>query len=210
MEDLGLFRAGMYHLLKHSHEVKLLANVKSGKELFNHIEKEKDIIVLLSTNVQDMSLIALIKKLRRDYKRVKILILANHLNIILAKQYLLAGADGFTIKDISESALIDSLKKMNQNKPVLPEVLAQSLANKSTLPDDGSPFESLSDREMDILLLMVKGKSIKAISEILHLSPKTISTYKGRIFEKLNVSSMMDVFLLAIEFGLIKSESVAG
>lgn len=209
VDQQGLFRAGMQHLIARHPEINLIANVETGKELLSAINKQQDTIILLSTNLHDMSMISLIKKLRRDYNRIKLLILANDLNMILAKQYLLAGADGFIIKSVSESQFIDALKKASQNKSVMPEALAQVLANKGIGDANASPFESLSEREMDILLLMVKGKSIKAISEILHLSPKTISTYKGRIFEKLNVNSMMDVFLLAIEFGLIKSESIA-
>jgi len=209
VDQQGLFRAGMQHMISRYSEVHLMANVETGKELLNAIDKQQDTIILLSTNLQDMSMISLIKKLRRNYNRIKLLVLADDLNMILAKQYLLAGADGFIVKTVSEHQFLEALKKLSQNKPVMPEALAQDLANKSMGDENASPFEALSEREMDILLLMVKGKSIKAISEILHLSPKTISTYKGRIFEKLKVNSMMDVFLLAIEFGLIKSEITA-
>lgn len=209
VEQQGLFRAAMKHLMAQHPTVHLVGNVETGKELLSAIDKQPNLIIILSTNIQDVSLVSLLKKLKRDNVRAKLLVLANDVNMILARQYLLAGADGYLVKTTSEDQFIDALNKILQNKPVLPEILAQRFANQELNEKNESPFEGLSEREMDILLLMVKGKSIKVISEILHLSPKTISTYKGRIFEKMNVKSMMDVFFLAVEFGLIKSESIA-
>lgn len=207
VEQQGLFRAAMKHLLARHPTIHLIADLETGKELLNAIEPVQNLIIILSTNIQDLSLVSLLKKLKRDEVRAKLLVLANDVNIILARQYMLAGADGYLVKTVSEEQFIEALNKLLQNKPVLPEILAKRLANPEATGQRPFPFEGLSEREMDILLLMVKGKSIKAISEILHLSPKTISTYKGRIFEKMNVKSMMDVFFLAVEFGLIKSES---
>ncbi len=207
VEQQGLFRASMKHLITCYPEFHLLGSFETGKELLSTLDKPLEVTIILSANIQDMSLVFLIKKLKRDSSRVKIVVLANEPNMILARQYILAGADGYIVKSITENEFIETLFKIQQNKTVLPDSLAQQLANQEITEENLSPFEVLSQREMDILLLMVKGKSIKAISEILHLSPKTISTYKGRIFEKLNVKSMMDVFLLAAEFGLIGTET---
>lgn len=204
-----LFRAGMRHLLSCYPDINLRADIATGKELLSILDRRLDLIVLLSTNIQDMSIISLIKKIKRDTSKVKLVILANELNMIIAKQYLIAGADSFIIKNLKEAEFVEVLKKIQQNKTVLPEKLTQNLAKKNINIHQASPFENLSEREMDILLLLVKGKSIKTISEILHLSPKTISTYKGRIFEKLNATSMINVFLLAIEHGLIRSQNIA-
>lgn len=190
-------------------DIHLFANVETGKELLSVLDKKLNLIVLLSTNIQDMSIISLIKKIKRDTSKVKLVILANELNMIIAKQCLIAGADSIIIKTLTEVQFVEALRKIQQNKTVLPEALAQKLAKKGIDDEGSSPFESLSEREMDILLLLVKGKNIKTISEILHLSPKTISTYKGRIFEKLNATSMINVFLLAIEYGLIQSQNIA-
>src|SRR6056297_303914 len=115
----------MEHLIARHSEINLVANVETGKELLNVIDKQKDTLILLSTNLLDISMISLIKKLRRDYSRIKLLILANDLNVILAKQYLLAGADGFLVKAISEERFIETLKKASQNKAIMPEALAQ-------------------------------------------------------------------------------------
>lgn len=207
VEQQGLLRASIQHLISHYSNLHLIGCFKTGKELLNTLDKPLEVIIILSTTIQDMSLISLIKKLKRDLPRVKLLILANEPNMILAKQYVSAGADGYITKYISESEFIEILSKIQQSKTVVPESLAQKLSQQDMSAKDFSPFSALSEREMDILLLMLKGKSIKMVAERLHLSPKTISTYKGRIFEKLHIKSMIELFLLAMEFGFINTET---
>lgn len=207
VDQQTLFRVGVSHMLKNYPMISMIADATTGKELFSVVKEGQVDIAIISTNIEDMSVASLIKRLKRDTRDLKVLVLSDDLNFIVAKQYLLAGADGFLLKSADEADFVEALQRLNQSKTVMPEALAQSFAAHKLGNAEASPFDNLSEREMDILLLMVRGKTPKEMSQILHLSPKTISTYKGRIFEKLNVVSMMDVFWLAMEFGLIRAET---
>ena len=93
------------------------------------------------------------------------------------------------------------------SKPLLPPEIAQQLKEKEQSWKE-SPFSALSQRETDILLLLFKGLSVIQIGKQLHLSPKTISTYKARVTEKLNVTSIINAYCLAIDYGLLEPQSL--
>lgn len=146
-----------------------------------------------------MSLVSLIKKLKRDIDQVKLLVLSNVENLNLAEQYRIAGADGYIAKTVTEEQFVQVLTRIWKNESVWPNNLVQRHVKQ-----DRPLFGMLSRKEMEVLKYMFKGKSIKVISNILCLSPKTISTYKGRIFKKMRMNSMLDLFILGTDSGLIK------
>lgn len=204
-----LFRAGIDYLFDNYKFIKLITSVSNGKEMLPTQQQAVDVYII-SSAIADISVVTLIKRILRSDPKAKILILANETNPILARQYLQAGARGYLAKTNSEAQFIEVIKKISADKiVVLPPELIHGYSEETLSNKIATPFESLSNREMDILLLMAKGKSIKEISKLLHLSPKTISTYKGRIYEKLNINTSMELFLLAIKYGLINLENVS-
>ena len=206
VEPQKLVLCGLKHILDTHNICQTIQTVTSGREAISLAAHENVDLIIISTTVDDMSVNALLKKLKRDQPRILLLILANQLNRVLAKKYLTSGADGYITKREDETNFINALQKIAQNKRVIPKNIVENESDLE-LEEEGNPFNCLSERETDILLFMIKGKAVKQISAILNLSPKTISTYKGKIFEKLHVNSLIEVFVLASEFGLLDTQA---
>lgn len=204
VEPQTLFRVAMQHLLSNYPTIRLKSNFDTGKAIsiapVNTFDK---LIIILSTNIRDVSLVSLIKKLKRDNVHAKLLVLADEEKLNLAEQYRMAGAHGYIAKIITEERFIQALTKVWQDESVWPDNITQRQTNQN------NPLLGvLSGKEIEVMTYMLKGKSIQNIAKILCLSPKTISTYKGHIFKKMRLNSMMDVFIFGIESGLIKLENI--
>ncbi len=204
LEPQALVRSALANLLEKQNLFDKIIPAVSGKNLLDNIGQTNASIVIISTTTNDMSIFVLIKKLKRDFPEIKLLILANELSSLLAAKFFNAGANGYIAKTATPEEFLNTLKMLQQNNTGASESLLQEISQGYGLYS--SPFDKLSEREVDILLQMLKGKSVKEISGILHLSPKTISTYKGRIFEKLDVHSLIAIFVMATEFGFIETQ----
>jgi two-component system invasion response regulator UvrY len=117
-------------------------------------------------------------------------------------QMLKAGATGYLTKEIDLEELTTAIRRVYMGKRYLCSEVAQHLAVR-TFDEHESPFEQLSAREMQIMMMVINCQKVSAISVNLHLSPKTVNSYRYRIFEKLNVSSDVELALLAVRHGMV-------
>ncbi len=104
--------------------------------------------------------------------------------------------------------MIIAIKQVASGKRYLAPEIAQAMALRAVNPDDGSPFDELSDREMQVMLMITKGQKVQDISEQLFLSPKTVNSYRYRLFEKLKIENDVELTHLAIKHGIIEMEKL--
>ena len=121
-------------------------------------------------------------------------------------QVLRAGASGYLSKGVSSDELVTAIRRVFLGKRYLSSDIAQDLAVSAFDNRPESPFEQLSNREMQIMMMVVNCHKVNAISCDLHLSPKTVNSYRYRIFEKLNVSSDVKLVLMAVRHGMINQQ----
>jgi DNA-binding NarL/FixJ family response regulator len=125
-------------------------------------------------------------------------------------QALKAGASGYLTKGASAAELGTAIKRAFVGKRYLSADIAQELAVSSFEDDSAAPFDQLSNREMQIMMMVVNCHRVNDISSSLHLSPKTVNSYRYRIFEKLNVKSDVELALLAVRHGMAGPHRVEG
>ena len=118
-------------------------------------------------------------------------------------QALKAGAAGYLTKKVDANELLKAIKRVFLGKRYLSAEIAQQLAVTSFDEVSEDPFGQLSSREMQIMLMVVNCQKVKEISSNLHLSPKTVNSYRYRIFEKLNVGSDVELALMAVRYGVV-------
>ena len=118
-----------------------------------------------------------------------------------------AGASGYLTKGASTDEMIQAIKTVMAGKKYLTPTIAQKLALQSLGVSD-NPFNDLSDREMQIATMICSCKKVQAISDTLCLSPKTVNTYRYRVFEKLSVTSDVELTHLAIRYGLLEPQEM--
>ncbi|MBT8136917.1 MAG: two-component system response regulator UvrY, partial [Gammaproteobacteria bacterium] len=137
----------------------------------------------------------------------KIICLTVYSDMPLPRKILELGANAYLTKDCSPEEIIEAVRMVDRGERYLAPVIARRLADETLLRgDQESPMNSLSERELQVLLLITQGDSTQAISDKLCLSPKTVSTYRSRIFQKLDADNNVDLVRLAMRYGLLDPE----
>jgi len=146
------------------------------------------------------------RKLLRLNPDIKILIVTICDNEIYPSRLLQIGASGYLTKGSSMNEMIQAIKAVHAGQRYISPEIASKLAFRHVSDTEETPFDSLSERELQVMLMITKGAKVQVIADQLCLSPKTVNSYRYRIFEKLSVQNDVELTLLAIRHGLIETE----
>lgn len=171
-------------------------------EMLSALAQRPPDLLILDWTMPGMDGSSLIREARRLRPNLSVLVYSMHAASAFGVQAIKAGAAGYISKDAPAAELIRAIRHVSQGKTYVTDDLGEALANAVANPL-GQPHESLSDREMQVLLELARGSSITEISERLHLSVKTVSTYKSRVQEKLGIKSLADLVRYAVNHKLI-------
>jgi two-component system invasion response regulator UvrY len=162
-------------------------------------------VVLLDVCLPGLSGFEVTTRLKQASPNLGIVILTVHEQAPYPAQLLEAGASAYLTKGCPATELVEAIDTVARGGRHIGSRIAQQMA-LHLLPGGGaSPFEELSAREMEVMLMLAEGRKIADIAEVLHLSPKTVATYKYRIFEKLNTRSDVDMARMAMRYGVVAS-----
>ncbi len=202
-DDHALFRAGVRALLEEHTDWEVAGEAETGDKALNLMRDEDWDAVLLDISMPDRSGIDILRQIRPHKPALPILILSMYPEDQYAVNLLRAGATGYLTKDAVPEEVITALRTLLAGRKYVSNQVAQLLAND--VDGDGRPLHAtLSEREFQIFCKIAAGKSVGDIAEELHLSSKTISTYRARVLEKMNLSSNADLTYYAIKNGLIQ------
>ena len=198
-DDHGLVREGLRAILAKGADIEVAAEAANGDEVLALARKEEFDVALLDLSMPGLSGIALIKRLKIERPKLRILVLSMHGEAQYAARALKAGASGYLTKDSAASQLLGAIRKIAAGGVQISEAAAAQLIGTA---QDESPHEKLSDREYEVLRRIVAGGTVTDIADALNLSVKTISTHKARILQKLRVGGTAELVRYAIEHGL--------
>jgi len=211
VDDHGLVRTGIRRLLEdHGRErgIEVVAEAASGEEALELSRQEPPDVVLMDVNMPGIGGLEATRRLLQHEPSIKVIALTVHARGPVPKRLLEVGATGYLTKGCSVDEMITAIVRVARGERYLCAEIAEQLA-LSLIPSHGeSPLDTLSYRELQILLLITEGHKGQAISQQLHLSPKTVSTYKRRLLEKLGVQSDAELMRLAMKQGLVEDEQV--
>ena len=142
------------------------------------------------------------RKISQRHPSVKIIILTVLADGPLPQQMLSAGVQGYVTKTCSISELIAAIKAVSVGGRYLCHEMASKLALSSLATGKGSPFEELSHRELQVVLMTLQGRDLGEIAQALAISPKTVSTYRSRVYEKLAVKNNIELMRLAFKYNI--------
>ena len=202
VDDHAVVRSGIKHILQERPDIKVVAEASSGSEAMKHLRENSADIVLLDISMPDKSGIEVLKNIRSQHPDVSVLILTMHPEEQYAIRALKGGAAGYITKDSAPSELIRAVLKISSGKRYISASLAEKLAGMLDISTEQAPHEMLSDRELEVMLLIAAGRSMTEIADSLNLSIKTVSTYKSRILLKMNLKSTADIIRYAIKNNL--------
>jgi two-component system response regulator NreC len=206
-DDHTLIREGIKALINRQPEFEVIGEAKEGKEAIRFAEKLSPSIVLMDLSMPRMGGIDAIREIKKRSPQIKILALTVHDSEEYVLAALKAGADGYILKDSNNEELIQALHNLLAGKKVLSpgiseKVIEGYLAGKKT-STILSPWDTLTQREREILKLIGEGNKNNEIADYLCISPHTVEKHRSNIMEKLNLHSVSALTAYAIEKGLV-------
>jgi two-component system, NarL family, response regulator NreC len=209
-EDHTILREGLRSLLSSNPSFEIVGEAEDGREAIKCVEKFKPDLILTDLSMPRMNGMEAIKEIKRESPTTKVLVLTVH----RAEEYILAtfraGADGYLLKDSTHAELVMAVKKVLSGKhyisPEISEkVIEGYLDGRRTLKTKSS-WETLTQREREILKLIAEGYKSKGIADDLCISVKTVEKHRANLMEKLDLHSIQALTVFAIERGLVTKE----
>lgn len=197
-DDHPVVRRGIRQIITAAGDMRVACEAANGRELLERARTVEHDLVLLDLSMPEMSGLDLLKQLKRERPKIPIMILTVSSENQFAIRALRAGAAGYLTKDAAPTELVGAVRKVVKGGRYLTPSMAERLAGYLTADTDKPPHEKLSDREYQVLRMIAAGKSTRLISTELALSVKTISTYRSRIFEKMQMKSPAELAAYAV------------
>lgn len=203
VDDLDLVRTGIRHMLSEVEGINIVGEAEGGKEAIRLVKELSPHIVLLDLRMPDIDGLETTQKILNANSKIKVLILTAYNDDVYPSRLLHVGAAGYLTKNASMEELVHAIHEIYEGKRYISPDIAQNLILKKLDNIDSKPFEKLSDRELQVALMIAQGLKAPEISRKLNLSAKTINSYRYRIFDKLQVNGDVGLALLAIRQGLV-------
>lgn len=208
VDDHGLVRTGIKRLLRDVSGIDVVAEAESGEQAIRQVRKEKPDVILMDISMPGIGGLEATRKISQALPGVKIIAVTIHDDDPFPARLLEAGASGYLTKGCDVQEIVSAIRSVHIGKQYISPEIAHKLALSFVNEREKSPLERLTPRETQVMLMVVRGETNKAISEKLCLSPKTTSTYRYRLFEKLGVENDVELTRFAIRHGLIR-ENIA-
>lgn len=203
-DDHPVVRAGLRQIIEDEPGMEVVGEAADGDALLATIGRMPADVLLLDVSMPGPGFLEVLKALKQSQPRLPVLVLSVHPEDQYAVRALRAGAGGYLTKDHSPEQLVAAIRKVHRGGKYVSASLAERLAVGLEIGAEGWPHEKLSDREYDVLCQLGSGRTVKEISEQLGLSPKTVSTYRSRILEKMKLAGNADLVRYASQHGLIR------
>ena len=202
VDDHELVRTGIRRLIEDIKGLEVAGEVETGEAAVDFANNERVDVVLMDLNMPGIGGLEATRRLIAKDKHLRIIVVTVHDSEPFPQQLFKAGAMGYLTKGCNIEEIVHAIKEVFYGRRYISVDIAQKMA-MNIQPEDENPFDRLSQREMQVMMMSMQGMKGQQISEQLNLSPKTISTYRYRLFEKLNVSNDVELTRLAMQYGFI-------
>jgi DNA-binding NarL/FixJ family response regulator len=199
-DDHTLVREGLKQLLGATPDIRVEGEAADGDAALALARANDYDLAVLDMSMPGLAGIDLIRRLRAEKPRLRLLVLSMHGEQQYAARALKAGASGYLTKDSAAAQLVGAIRKVAGGGVHISDAAAAQLIEAR--PGDAPLHTRLSDREFEVFRFLVQGRGPTEIAELLHLSVKTVSTHKTRILEKMNLQSTADLVRYAVEHKL--------
>lgn len=189
VDDHAVVCSGLRQFLANTHDCQVAGEAHTGAEALTRIAAEAWDLILLDIGLPDINGIEVLRRIRHLKPDLPILIFSMHAEDEYAIAALQAGATGYLSKDSAPDEILEAIRRSTSGNKYLSPYLAEKLLTGSIVNGRQLPHELLSERESEVMLRLSRGETLTRIADSLHLSPKTITTYRSRILEKLGVNS---------------------
>ena len=202
VDDHDLVRSGITRMLADIEGLEVIGEADSGEAALKAVRESKPDVVLMDVKMPGIGGLEATRKLLRSHPDIKVVAVTACEEDPFPTRLLQAGAAGYLTKGAGLEEMVQAIRLAFAGQRYISPQIAQQLALKP-YQSQASPFDALSEREIQIALMIVGCQKVQIISDKLCLSPKTVNTYRYRIYEKLSVSSDVELTLLAVRHGMV-------
>ncbi|AIX50832.1 two-component system response regulator UvrY [Pantoea sp. ICBG 1758] len=207
VDDHELVRAGIRRILEDIKGLVIAGEAACGEDAVKWCRQHTVNVVLMDMNMPGIGGLEATRKIVRYNPDIRIIMLTIHTENPLPARVMQAGASGYLSKGAAPQEVVSAIRAVHAGQRYIASDIAQQMALSQIEPQKAeSPFSCLSERELQIMLMITRGQKVTEISEQLNLSPKTVNSYRYRMFSKLNISGDVELTHLAIRHGLFNAE----
>ncbi|MDG5767535.1 response regulator transcription factor [Balneolales bacterium ANBcel1] len=203
VEDHPLMQKGMEMTLQAEADFEVVGIASSAEEAIGMVEEKRPDLAIIDISLPGMSGLELIRNLRSQFTGLKALVVSRHEEELFAERAIRAGAQGYMMKMHAGDQVVEAVRRIADGGLYLSEKISNRLLMGLSLGHDASsasPSDALSDRELQVFRLIGEGKSTRTIAERMHISTKTVDTYKTRIREKLHINDRSTLLQQAVQW----------
>jgi len=202
-DDHPVVREGLKQIVTETQDMVVAGEANNGQEVLNKIREGDYDVIVLDITMPGRNGMDVLRQLRSERPRLPVLILSIHSEEQYALRALRAGASGYLTKESAPDELVVAIRKVSWGGKYISSSLAEKLAFKLEVGREQAPHETLSDREYQVMCRIASGKTVMEIAQELLLSEKTISTYRSRILEKMQMKNNAELTYYAIKNQLV-------
>ena len=206
VDDYELLRIGIKKLLSDVKDVDIVGEADSGEQALDMASELEPDVVLMDVKMPGIGGLETCRRMLRNHKKIKVIALTSCNEEPFPSRFLQAGAKGYLTKGCGFDEMILAIRKVYANERYISPEIAQLLAIKNLGEEPETPFDKLSERELQVMLMITSGLKVQDISDKLCLSPKTVNSYRYRLFEKLKLNNDVELTHLAMRHGMLDHE----
>jgi len=203
-DDHPLLRNGLKQILTQEPDLTVAGEAEDSEQVMASVERGEWDLVILDITMPGRSGLDVLRDIRRMRPELPVLVLSMHAEDQFAVRAIKAGANGYVSKDNAPTEVVRAVRKILSGKKYVSPTLAEILANALSSDIQRPLHETLSDREFQVLRQLASGKTVSQIAAEIALSVKTVSTYRARLLEKMNLRNNAELTRYAIQHGLVE------
>ncbi|WP_270805736.1 UvrY/SirA/GacA family response regulator transcription factor [Aeromonas sp. QDB62] len=208
VDDHELVRTGIRRILEDVRGIKVVGEAQSGETAVMFCRQHHPDVILMDMNMPGIGGLEATRKILRIRPDVRIIVLTIHSENPFPTKVMQAGAAGYLTKGAAPDEMIQAIRLVHSGQRYISPEIAQQMALSQFASADENPFKSLSERELQIMMMITKGQKVTDISEQLNLSPKTVNSYRYRLFSKLGINGDVELTHLAIRYGMLDADTL--
>jgi two-component system invasion response regulator UvrY len=209
VDDHELICTGITRMLADFNQIKVIGKAENGELAVQLAKKLIPDVILMDVNMPGIGGLEATRRIIRFNPDIKVIAVTVYNDEPYPTKFMQAGAAGYITKGVDIAEMVRAIIQVKTGKRYITPEIAQQMALKTLAPHQSSPFDTLSEREMQVMLMITQGQKVQDISVRLFLSAKTVNSYRYRLFEKLKISNDVELTHMAIRHGIIDSSKIA-